>query len=50
MPIRHYIHAIRTIMIKGGGLAEVQPQLTALVILDGVIVSLAVINLRRRLD
>ncbi len=50
VPLRYYMEGIRIIMIKGGGLREIWPQCAAIVLLNIVTTTLAVLNLQKRLD
>jgi ABC-2 type transport system permease protein len=50
MPLRYYLVIIRSLMLKGVGLASIQREILALVIFGIAIMSLAAFRFRKRLD
>ena len=50
IPIRYYLIIIRALLIKGVGIAAIQNQVIALTIFGVVIMGLAAIRFRKRLD
>jgi ABC-2 type transport system permease protein len=49
VPARYFIHALRSILLKGGGVAEISPDLLALGAFAAVVTGLAVLRFRRRI-
>jgi ABC-2 type transport system permease protein len=50
LPTTHFIHAVRSIMLKGAGLADVMPDIWPLAVIFAVIATLAMLRYRRTLD
>ena len=50
IPIRYYLIIIRTLLIKGVGISAIQNQVIALTIFGVVIMGLAAVRFRKRLD
>lgn len=50
MPLRYYLVIIRSLLIKGVGLAALRQELLALVIFGIAIMSIAAMRFRKRLD
>ncbi len=50
MPLRYYLFIIRSLMLKGVGLAEIQSQVIALAIFGVAIMTAAAVRFRKRLD
>jgi ABC-2 type transport system permease protein len=50
LPTTHFIHAVRAIMLKGAGLADVVPDIWPLAVIFAVIASVAMVRYRRTLD
>jgi len=50
LPISHFIRAVRAVMLKGAGLADIWPQLAALTVILIVIATVAMARYRRTLD
>jgi len=50
LPISHFIRAVRAVMLKGAGLADIWPQLAALTVILTVIATIAMARYRRTLD
>ncbi len=50
LPLRHYLECVRTVMLRGGGLADVLPHALALIGLNLALWILCIAVLRQRLD
>lgn len=50
IPIRYYLIIIRALLIKGVGIAAIQSEVIALTIFGVVIMGLAAVRFRKRLD
>jgi ABC-2 type transport system permease protein len=49
-PLTHFLRVVRSVMLKGGGFAEVQNPINAMLIFTGVAVAIAMLRHRRTLD
>ena len=49
-PLTHFLRVVRSVMLKGGGFAEVQNPIIAMLIFTGVAVAIAMLRYRRTLD
>ena len=49
IPARYLVHAMRSILLKGSGLAMLWPDLLAQILFGAVIIGLAIVRFRRRL-
>ena len=49
IPARYLVHALRGVLLKGNGLAELWPDLLALVVFAGLVLALATARFQRRL-
>lgn len=50
IPLRYYLTIIRSLMLKGVGAAELQSEIIALAISGGLLMTLAALRFRKRLD
>ncbi|HDN80810.1 MAG TPA: ABC transporter permease [Chloroflexi bacterium] len=50
IPLQHYLNIIRQIMLKGATLADLWPRVVTLIVLGGVMLTIAAINIGRRLE
>jgi ABC-2 type transport system permease protein len=50
IPLTHYLRVVRGVMLKGGGFAEIGPQVWQLALFWLVIATLALVRYRRTLD
>jgi ABC-2 type transport system permease protein len=50
LPLTHFVRLIRGIMLRGAALSELLPELRALLIFAGVMLTVAVLRFRKRLD
>jgi ABC-2 type transport system permease protein len=50
VPLRYYMEGVRAVMIKGGGLEVIWRQCAAIALLNAIVLPLAAVSLRRRLD
>ena len=50
IPLRYYLTIIRSLLIKGVGLAAIQSEVIALIIFGVVIMGAASLRFRKRLD
>lgn len=48
LPARYFMHLIRSVMLKGGGLAEVWPDLLGMAVFTGIVLALATRRFGRR--
>lgn len=48
LPARYFMHLIRSVMLKGGGLAEVWPDLLGMAVFTGIVLTLATRRFGRR--
>jgi len=49
-PLTHFLRVVRSVILKGGGFAEVQNPIIAMLIFTGVAVAIAMLRYRRTLD
>jgi ABC-2 type transport system permease protein len=50
LPLTHFVRLIRGIMLRGAALSELLPELRALLLFAGVMLTVAVLRFRKRLD
>ncbi len=50
VPLRHYLTIVRSVMLRGAGLADVWSHAAAMLVVGGLVIGFAVRNLSRRLD
>ena len=50
MPLRYYLFIIRSLLLKGVGLAEIQNEVIALAVFGAAIMGAAALRFRKRLD
>ena len=50
LPMRHYIEIMRGCLLKGAGIADLAPQMSALVVLGIGILGISIVLFRRRLS
>jgi ABC-2 type transport system permease protein len=50
LPLTHFVRLIRGIMLRGAALSELLPELRALLVFAGVMLTVAVLRFRKRLD
>jgi ABC-2 type transport system permease protein len=49
VPARYLVHALRGVLLKGNGIAELWPDLVALVVFAAAVLALATVRFRRRI-
>ena len=50
LPLTHFTRLIRGVLLRGASLAELMPSVLALVMFTVVMMSLAILRFRKRLD
>jgi ABC-2 type transport system permease protein len=50
LPLTHFLRLIRGVMLRGAGLAELWPEVAALLAFTGVMMAAAILRFRKRLD
>jgi len=50
IPLRYFVEIVRGIFLRGAGIAELWPQVVALVVLGGVIFALSALRFRKKLE
>jgi ABC-2 type transport system permease protein len=50
IPLRYYLHIIRSLVLKGTGVAGLQGEIFALIIFGAVLMTIATLRFRKRLD
>jgi ABC-2 type transport system permease protein len=50
LPLTHFLRLIRGIMLRGAGLFELRPEVLALLAFTAVMMTLAILRFRKRLD
>jgi ABC-2 type transport system permease protein len=50
LPLTHFLRLIRGVMLRGAGLAELWPEVAALVAFTVVMMAAAILRFRKRLD
>jgi ABC-2 type transport system permease protein len=50
LPLTHFVRMVRGIMLRGAGLGELWPEVQALLLFFGIVMTLAVLRFHKRLD
>jgi ABC-2 type transport system permease protein len=50
LPLTHFVRMVRGIMLRGAGLADLLPDIRALLLFFGIVMTLAVLRFHKRLD
>jgi len=50
IPLRYFVEIVRGIFLRGAGIAELWPQVVALVVLGGVIFALSALRFQKKLE
>ncbi len=50
LPLTHFVRMVRAIVLRGAGLGDLWPEIQALLLFFGIVMTLAVLRFHKRLD